>query len=199
MLRRVQDTVRRLDSLPQHSGGLSLACHNDVVERFSRFRYDYFEPALRTRNFDFLQSRVETIDTASATVAASSLYSLDLRTRDDGDIARVALSVIPVSQRETVAVAAYVADDHPLVEPEVGQFFDGPKESLPLRLSRLMQPKGLPPRSLTSQKRTRELGLEQIRQFSTARRRADIARYRIWAFPSGSVDIGLQFGATSVP
>lgn len=138
VLRRAQDTVRRLDSLPQHSGGPSLAYHDDVVERFSRFRYDYFEPALRTGNFDFLQSRVETIDTASATVAVSSLYSLDLQTRDDGDIARVALSVIPVSQRETVAVASYIADDHPLVEPEVGQFFDGPKESLPLRLSRLI-------------------------------------------------------------
>lgn len=138
ILRRAQDTVRRLDALPQRSGGTALAYHEDVIKRFDRFRYDYFEPALRTRNFDFLRSRIETIDAASATVAVSSLYSLDFQIRDDGDIARVALSVIPVSQRQTVAVASYIADDHSLVEPEIGRFFDGPDDGLPLRLSRLI-------------------------------------------------------------
>ncbi|MGD2101479.1 MAG: hypothetical protein PVG83_04530 [Acidimicrobiia bacterium] len=109
-----------------------------MADRLSTYRNTYFEPALEEGSFSVIHSRIEEVRTSTATVAASSLYSLDLQTRQDGDIARATLSVLPASKERSLAVISYVADDRALVEPALTEALDGDIEGLPLRLSMLL-------------------------------------------------------------
>jgi len=138
VLRRGEEMMRRAAALPQLSGRTSHDYFGDVARSFSRYRSRYFEPAFRDSDFDSLESRVVEIETSSATVAVSSLYSLDLLTRPDGDIARAALSVVPLSQHRSIAVISCVTDDLHLLEPELARVLDDDAHGLPLRLSHLI-------------------------------------------------------------
>jgi hypothetical protein len=139
VVQRGREMIRRLDSLPQFLGSASsLEYFDDVADRLSTYRNTYFEPALEEGSFSVIHSRIEEVRTSTATVAASSLYSLDLQTRQDGDIARATLSVLPASKERSLAVISYVADDRALVEPALTEALDGDIEGLPLRLSMLL-------------------------------------------------------------
>ena len=137
VLRRSEEMMKRAAALPQLSGRAPLEYFADVAMRLAEYRSRYFDPAHRDREFEGLVNHVVDIQTSSATVAVASLYSLDLATRQDGDIARAALSVVPVSQNRSIAVISCVSDDLPFLEPELERVLDE-RRSPSLQMSRLI-------------------------------------------------------------
>ncbi len=137
VLRRTEDLMKRANALPKLSAEPSIHYFADVGKRFADYRRRYFDTTLQEHDFESIESRVLEIKTTSATIAVSSLYSLDLAIRPDGDVARAALSVVPVSPTRSVAIVSYVPDDRQFVVNELAKAFP-PKEDHAHELSRLI-------------------------------------------------------------
>lgn len=138
VLRRNLEVFRRASSLPHLAERARPDYFEDIAQRFAQYRSRYFDRALVSGDFSNFVSWTAKLNTSSATVAVSSLFSLDRKTRPDGDIARAALSVVPLSQDTSAAIVTCVSDDFALVRPEIAAIFDAEPDGLALRLSRLV-------------------------------------------------------------
>lgn len=92
-----------------------------------------FEQAYLTSDFDVLEHDIVTIDGVRPSVGAAALFSLaDVEV--EGDAVRAALSVLPTSETQTVAVLSYTARDAPVVRPRLEGVLasEGPDQQLAL-------------------------------------------------------------------
>lgn len=130
-------TEKAADQVPDPLGEEMKEHYSDVTQRFGEYRRSYFDPVYESCDYAAMEHDIIEVETRSATVAVSSLFSLDQIERGD-DVVRVALSVVPVSHERSTAVISYAPHDAELARIELAKYVDHEASDIKLGLSRLI-------------------------------------------------------------
>lgn len=91
-----------------------------MIKAHQTYLYKHrFDNAYVSKQYDRIVHDVINIGHEEATVAVCSLFSIDGVTRDD-DWVRVALNVLPLNRKESVAVFSYLPEDAALAHSSLG-------------------------------------------------------------------------------
>ena len=125
------------DQTPGPLGNEMKEYFDHVAQRFDEYRRSHFDPVYESGDFDAMEHDIIDVETRSATVAVSSLFSLDQIERGY-DVVRAALSVVPVSQDQSIAVISYAPHDAESARIELAKYLDAEASDIKLSLSRLI-------------------------------------------------------------
>jgi hypothetical protein len=80
-----------------------------------------FDEAYTSSGFGAVTHDVLTLDVPAPTIAASSLFSLDQLVNREGDVVRVALTILPLDPRRTAAIFSYLPHDATLARAHLSR------------------------------------------------------------------------------
>lgn len=116
-----------------------MAALDYMVRSHKTFAYKLrYEEAMLARRYGDVVHDVVSLSHAEPTIAVSSLFSVDDILRDDGDWVKVALTILPLSQNESVAVFSYLPDDAALARPRLNAVLSGEGHYRKYALSKLV-------------------------------------------------------------
>ncbi|HXC11800.1 MAG TPA: hypothetical protein VNV39_03055 [Stellaceae bacterium] len=111
----------------------------DLLHAFITWRYraENFDADLLVKNYSNIQHDVIIFDNQKPCIAVSSLFSIEGVTREDDNV-RIALNVLPMSPRKTVAVFAYHNIDAELGRSGLTRVLQATGEQQKYELSKLI-------------------------------------------------------------
>jgi hypothetical protein len=102
------------------------------------YRAKHFDVPLLSGNFDEIEHDVIVLEGQKPAVAVSSLFSLDEVVKEDGDIVRVVLNVMPVSATRALAIFSYTREDQRKAKASLERILTSTGEYQKYELSKLV-------------------------------------------------------------
>ena len=110
--------------------------YNKKSQNVFRYRSKHFDtPIAEKRNPD-LRHLIITMDNQAPVLAASALFSVDFT--DEGDIIGPTLNVVPLSEKQSVAVISYPAEQEGKIKEKLAKVFDADEKALKHELAKLI-------------------------------------------------------------
>jgi hypothetical protein len=101
-----------------------------------RYRSKHFDRPIEEGRQPDLRHLIITMDNQAPVLAASALFSVDFT--EDGDIIGPTLNVVPLNDKQSVAVLSYPREQEAKVKEKLAKVFDADEKTLKYELAKLI-------------------------------------------------------------